>query len=82
MDSLIVECYSGYIYAERPMSFVWQGVKYNIETIENEWLEPGERHFQVRTGDNKLFQLCYNMGEQQWSLTELAGGLKNAKGNS
>ncbi len=71
---LKVNCYSGHTYAERPMSFVWQGVKYNVEAIEKEWLEPEERHFQVRTGDNKLFQLCYNMREQQWSVTEMGRG--------
>ncbi len=46
-------------------------MEYEVKEIEKEWLEPGERHFQVRTGDNKLFQLCYNEADEQWSLTEL-----------
>ena len=71
MDSVIVNCYSGHTYAERPRSFRWEGVKYEVEEIEKAWLEPGERHFQVRTSDNKLFQLCYHEIEKQWSLTEL-----------
>jgi len=66
-----VKCYSGQTYAERPRSFTWEGIKYEVEEIEKEWREPGERHFQVRTRDNKLFQLCYNERQQQWSLTEL-----------
>ena len=74
MNNLKVNCYSGHTYAERPESFEWRGIKYKVEEIEKEWLEPGGRHFQVRTGGNKLFQLCYNETEQQWSLTELAGG--------
>ncbi len=74
MNNLKVSCYSGHTYAERPESFQWQGIEYEVKEIEKEWLEPGERHFQVRTGDNKLFQLCYNMGEQQWSLIELVRG--------
>jgi len=73
LDNLKVNCYSGYTYAERPESFLWQGVEYEIEEIEKEWLEPGEKHFQVRTRDNKIFQLCYNETEKQWSLTELVG---------
>ncbi len=72
--NLKVKCYSGYTYAERPESFQWQDVRYDIQKIEKEWFEPGEKHFQVCTCDNKKFQLCYNEKEKQWSLTELMGG--------
>ena len=72
LDKLKVNCYSGHTYAERPKSFQWQGIKYEVEEIERAWREPGERHFQVRTRDNKLlFILCYNELEKQWSLIEL-----------
>ena len=71
LDKLKVNCYSGHTYAERPKSFQWEGIEYEVEEIEKEWLEPEERHFQVRTKDNKLFQLCYNEGKDQWSLIEL-----------
>jgi len=53
------------------VSFRWEGVEYEVEEIEKEWLEPGERHFQVRTKDKKLFRLCYNEAQEQWSLIEL-----------
>ncbi len=71
LNNLQVNCYSGQSYAERPKSFLWEGAEYEVEEIEREWREPGERHFQVRTRDNKLFQLCYNEFQDQWSLTEL-----------
>jgi hypothetical protein len=71
LNNFKVSCYSGQTYAERPRSFVWEGVKYEVEEIEKEWREPGERHFQVRTKDNKRFQLCYNETQDRWSLTEL-----------
>ena len=67
-----VNCYSGHTYAERPVSFIWQGIEYEVEEIEKAWQEPGERYFQVRTKDNKLFRLSYNETEDQWSLIELA----------
>ncbi|MFC2072513.1 DUF6504 family protein [Chloroflexota bacterium] len=73
MNNLKVSCYSGHTYAERPESFRWRGMEYEVKEIEKEWLESAERHFQVRTGDNKLFQLCYNEKDQQWSLIELGG---------
>ena len=71
MDKLKVNCYSGHTYAERPESFQWQGIEYEVEEIERAWQEPEEKHFQVRTKDNKLFNLCYNEVEKEWSLTEL-----------
>jgi hypothetical protein len=67
LNSLIVKCYSGHTYAEEPRSFEWEGVEYEVEVIKA-WQEPGERHFQVKTRDNKFFQLCYNEAEGRWSL--------------
>ena len=76
MDKLKVNCYSGHTYAERPKSFLWQGIAYEVVEIERAWQEPGEKHFQVRTKGNKLFQLCYNDVEKEWSLIELVEGQK------
>ena len=70
MNNIKVNCYSGHTYAERPRSFEWQGIVYEVEEIERAWLEPGERYFLVRTRDNKLFRLCYNETQNQWSLVE------------
>jgi aspartyl-tRNA(Asn)/glutamyl-tRNA(Gln) amidotransferase subunit A len=61
-------CYSGYTYAERPDSFIWQGTRYKVQKVEREWQEPGGRHFQVRAEDNKLFELCYNEPKDEWVL--------------
>ena len=72
-SSLKVNCYSGHTYAERPKSFLWEGVNYEVEEIEKSWLEPGERHFRVRTTDNRLFHLYYNEAEGEWSGVEVGG---------
>lgn len=74
LDKLKVNCYSGHTYAERPKSFQWQGIEYEVREIERTWQEPEGKYFQVRTRENKLFQLCYNETEDYWSLTELVGG--------
>jgi len=76
LDKLKVNCYSGHTYAERPKSFLWQGIGYEVEEIEKAWQEPDGKHFQVRTKGNKLFQLCYNDIEKEWSLIELVEGQK------
>jgi hypothetical protein len=70
LDRIRVSCYSGYTYAQRPVSFNWKGRDYRVEGVEKEWLAPGERWFAVRTDDNKSFQLCYNEAEDRWSITE------------
>ena len=74
MDNLEVKCYSGHTYAERPKSFIYNGIEYEVEKIEKSWLEPGERHFKVRIAGNKTFHLCYNEGQNQWSITEAEQG--------
>jgi len=57
------------------VSFLWEGgIEYEVEEIERTWQEPEKKHFQVRTKDNKLFNLCYNEVEKEWSLIELVGG--------
>ena len=71
LNNLEVNCYSGHTYAEEPRSFLWEGIEYEVADIERAWREPGKRCFKVRTRDNKLFQLCYNETEKQWSLIEV-----------
>ena len=71
MNHLKVNCYSGHTYAEEPRSFLWEGIEYEVGKIEKAWQEPGRRHFQVHTRDNKMFQLCYDETEKQWSLVEV-----------
>ena len=69
-NSLKVTSYSGHTYAERPKSFEWQGVEYEVKEIEKAWQEPGKRLFKVVTEDGKLFELCYNEMVDQWLATE------------
>ena len=76
MEKLKVDCYSGHTYAERPRSFEWEDREYEVAEVERAWVEPGERHFRVRTKDNKLFKLWYNEAEKEWSLSEMVRSWK------
>jgi hypothetical protein len=69
VDKVKVKCYSGRTYAERPQAFFWQDSEFNIVRIENEWLEPGNKFFRVVTEDEKVFELCYNVAQDEWRLT-------------
>ena len=73
-----VTCYSGRTYAERPTSFYWKGQEHIVKTIESEWREPGERHFRLRTEDDRLFELCYDEDTDKWLVQEWA--VNSAKG--
>ncbi|MCK4274606.1 MAG: hypothetical protein KAW90_06890 [Dehalococcoidales bacterium] len=42
-----------------------------VAAIEKAWQEPGERHFLVKTEDNKFFQLCYNEAKERWSVIKV-----------
>ncbi len=65
---ILVKCYSGHTYAQRPVSFLWQDKEQKVSRIEKEWLEPGKRFFIVASEDEKRFQLCYNETHDQWWL--------------
>jgi hypothetical protein len=67
----IVKCYSGYLYAEEPRSFVWQEGELRIESLEDAWQEPGKRLFRVVTQDGRLFELCYNEATDRWCAVEV-----------
>ena len=66
-----VTCYSGRTYAERPESFVWEGIEHKVKKIEKEWQEPGARLFKVRADGGRLFILSYNERGDEWSAFEL-----------
>ena len=63
-----VSCYSGFTYAERPLSFVGNGQTFKITAVENTWIEPGKKHFKVGT-DDTFFELCYDELKYEWSVT-------------
>ena len=67
-----VTCYSGRTYAERPTSFYWKGQEHRVKRVESEWQEPGERHFRLRTEDDRTFDLCYDENADMWLVREWA----------
>jgi hypothetical protein len=63
-------CYSGYLYAEEPRAFVWQGKELRLESIEDAQQEPDRRLFRAITQGSRVFELCYNETTDRWSATE------------
>ena len=67
----LVECHSGYEYAERPVALHWQGQRLEIESVEAEWRIPGGRCFRVRCADDRKFELFYGELYDEWRINEL-----------
>jgi hypothetical protein len=67
-----VVCYAGRTSPERPTSFVWRGREHTVEKIESEWREPGVKCFRLRSGDDRMFELCYYEGADKWLAREWA----------
>ncbi len=68
---MIVRCYSGSEYAERPVSFYWDGAWRDVETILFQWRSPEGKVFQVRDVQKRLFQLRYNQIREDWEVNPL-----------
>ncbi|MBU1660163.1 MAG: hypothetical protein KKD28_01670 [Chloroflexi bacterium] len=64
----LVECHSGYTYAEHPVALRWQGVRLGVAAIEAQWRVPGEKHFRVRTRDDQVFELVYSKVHYEWQV--------------
>ncbi|MFP4640772.1 MAG: hypothetical protein ACLFPU_01130 [Dehalococcoidia bacterium] len=67
-----VKCHSGYTYAERLEALPWEGQTRQVENIEKEWREPGEKHFYVRTEDDKRFHVCYDELRDNWVVEPIS----------
>ncbi len=67
----LVECHSGYEYAERPVALHWEGKRLEIETLEAEWRIPGGHCFRVRTKDGLRFELFYGELYDEWRINPI-----------
>lgn len=66
-----VECYSGSRYAERPVAFLHGGTRYIVAAVLAEKLLENGKCFFVRTEEDLLFQLFYDVTRDQWEVSDL-----------
>jgi len=74
-DVIQVECHSGYKTNERPVAFMYQGERREIQEIVDRWyeggLDPGRPvidYFKVKTTDGKIYLLRYLSAFDTWSI--------------
>jgi hypothetical protein len=63
-----VECRSDTEYAERPLSLIWQGRRYEIAEIISRWCGPAEKGFRVKTTEGAAFELTYQEISDDWHV--------------
>jgi hypothetical protein len=75
MRKIMVHAYSGHRAEERPISFRLDGKKIFVEDILRRWVEEGagagegrRSCFHVRGDDDKIYCLCYDLEEGNWSV--------------
>jgi hypothetical protein len=64
----LVECHSGFTYADRPVALTWEGRHLEIVEILAEWRTPEKNHFRVRTSNNLEFELAYSHATNEWQI--------------
>ncbi len=67
----LVTCHSGYTYAQRPISFVWQNEQVEVVSIQAEWISPEGKTFRVYTQEDLAFDLCYAAQADAWTITPI-----------
>ena len=66
----LVECHSGFTYADRPVALTWEGQRLEITLVQAEWNTPGRKHFQVLTACGRKFKLAYNQTTDEWQIEQ------------
>lgn len=71
-----VECHSGYKANEYPVSFTFQGHRWEVSEILDRWFEGGIKrdepvidYFKVRTIEGRVFFLCYLKLFDSWIVS-------------
>lgn len=66
----LVECHSGFEYAERPTALHWLGQRLVIVEMLESRRTPDGKTFQVRTQDDRVFELTYVETLDEWRIQE------------
>ncbi len=64
----LVECHSGYEYAEHPIAFRVEDVRHNVARIVKEWNDPNGKHFLVEDTGGDIYQLDYWNEKSEWQV--------------
>ena len=66
---IVVECYAGYRYPERPLVFQIKGRNYRVEKMMDRWYGEEAHYFKVLADDQRVYLLRYRPGQDVWTLS-------------
>jgi hypothetical protein len=64
----IVECHSGFAYADRPAALTWQGIRLEVDAVLARGRTPQGTFFQVRAQNGRVFRLEYAEADDVWKI--------------
>ena len=67
----LVECHSGFEYAERPTALYWHEQRLVIAEILDNRRTPVGKTFRVRIQDDRVFELSYLEMQDEWRIQEI-----------
>jgi hypothetical protein len=66
-----VESYSGVEFAERPVSFTWQGERRTVKQVLSEARMPAGKRFEIVDVKHESFLLSYDSLTDRWRVRPL-----------
>jgi len=67
----LVECRSGFTYADKPIALTWESRRLEIVEIKARWRSPQAWNFRVRTSNEQEFELSFCEADNEWQITQL-----------
>jgi hypothetical protein len=68
---VVVECHSGYTYADRPKAMYLNHAWHKVKEIITEWQTPEGKHFRLITKDENSYELIYDIANDRWTCHQL-----------
>ncbi len=72
LERIDVITYYGSKHEERPVTFIFHGLRIDVLEIVDRWIEENhadrarKRFFRVRGSDGNSHRLCYDVGDGEW----------------
>ena len=70
IDPVLVECYAGAAYPEKPLALTWEGERLEIAQIEYQARTPDGWFYRVRTMNSEVFELRYEESNDRWYVSQ------------
>ncbi len=67
--STLVQCHSGYTYAQEPRAFRYGAEHRTVVEIRRRWRQPAGPRFEVLANDGATYLLAYDEAHDHWDVS-------------